>query len=113
MVLLLRLIINTGAILLLPYLISGIEVRGIYTALIVAIILGILNTLIKPIVVILTLPITILTLGLFALVINGLFFWFVATFVEGFYVAGFWPAILGALVLSVVSWLTSQLLDTR
>ena len=109
----LRLLINAGALLALPYFISGIEVEGIYIALISAIILGILNTIIRPIVHILTLPISILTLGLFALVINGLFFWFVASFVQGFTVAGFWPAFWGALIMSVVSWFTNHLLRLK
>lgn len=113
MILILRLFINTGALLLLPYVISGIQVESFYTALIAALILGFLNAVIRPIVLLLTLPISILTLGFFALVVNGLFFWFVASFVQGFNVSGFWPAFLGALVMSVVSWLTNQLLEAK
>ncbi len=112
MMLLFRLILNTAALLLLPYIISGIQVEGVYTAFISAIILGLLNISIRPLVKLLTLPISILTLGLFALIINALFFWFVASFVDGFSVVGFWPAFLGALIMSIVSWLTNQLLKS-
>lgn len=107
MMILLRLTINVGALLLLPYLLTTIQVESVYTAIITAVILGLINVSIKPIVKILTLPISILTLGLFALIINGFFFWFVASFVEGFSVDGFWAAILGAIYMSIVSWLTS------
>jgi len=110
--LLFRLILNTAALLVLPYLITGIEVDGIYIAFISAIILGLINISIRPLVKLLTLPISILTLGVFALVINALFFWFVASFVEGFSVTGFWPAFWGALIMSLVSWLTNQLLKS-
>lgn len=110
MKILLRILINAGVLLLLPYLISGIQVDGIYVALISAVILGILNVSIRPVIKLLTLPLTILTLGLFALIVNGVFFWFVASFVDGFNVAGFWPAFLGALVMSVASWITNKLL---
>ncbi len=111
--LIIRLFINAGALLAIPYIIPGIQVDGVYTALIAAIILGILNAVIRPIVVFLTLPLTILTFGLFALIINGLFFWFVSSFVKGFSVAGFWPAFLGALLMSLVSWATNSLLRLR
>lgn len=111
--LIIRLFINAAALMAVPYIIPGIEVEGPYIALIAAVILGILNVLIRPIVVVLTLPLTVLTLGLFALVINGLFFWFVASFVDGFSVMGFWPAFFGALFMSVVSWLTNHLLRLR
>jgi putative membrane protein len=108
--LLLRWIINALALLALPYLFDSIQVAGFYTALITALVLGLVNALIRPILIVLTLPINILTLGLFTLVINGLLFWFVASFVKGFTVAGFWPAFWGALVYSVVSWALSVLI---
>jgi len=113
MMLILRLLVNTGALLVLPYIVSGISVRSVYIALITAIILGILNALIRPVVLLLTFPLTLLTLGLFALVVNGLFLWFVSTFVEGFSVAGFAAAFWGALFLSLISWLTNQLLRAK
>lgn len=110
MKIIIRLLINAGALLLLPYIISGIQVDSFYIAVISALILGILNILVKPIVQLLALPLTILTLGLFALIVNGIFFWFVASFVQGFSVAGFWEAFLGALIMSVVSWITNKLI---
>jgi putative membrane protein len=102
-------IINALSLLALPYLFDSIKVDGFFTAMIVAVVLGLVNALIRPLLVVLTLPITILTLGLFIFVINGLMFWFVASFVEGFVVAGFWPAVFGAIVYGIISWLCSAL----
>lgn len=110
MKLLLVWIINALSLLALPYIFSSIRVDSFYTALIVALILGLINALIRPILFVLTLPITILTLGLFIFVLNGLLFWFVASFVAGFSVAGFWPAVFGAIVYSLISWAASSLL---
>ena len=84
--------------------------RRFKTALIAALVLGLVNTLIRPILVLLTLPVTLLTLGLFIFVINGLLFWGVGSFIEGFHVNGFWAACFGAIVYSVISWLLSSLL---
>lgn len=103
-------VINALALLALPYLFGSIRIEGFYTALITALVLGLVNALIRPILIVLTLPLNILTLGLFTFVINGLLFWFVASFVKGFYVAGFWPAFWGALVYSIVSWALSALI---
>ena len=80
------------------------------TALIAALVLGLVNTLIRPVLVVLTLPVTFLSLGLFVLVINALLFWLVATLVDGFHVAGFWSAFLAAILYSVISWALSTLL---
>lgn len=110
MILLLRWVINAGTLLGIAYYLPGVEVSGFYAALITALVLGLVNALIRPVLLILTLPINILTLGLFTLVINALMFWFVATVVEGFAVAGFWPAFWGALILSVVSWVVGLFL---
>jgi putative membrane protein len=110
MKILFRLLLNAGALLALPSLVSGIEVNSFYIALISALIMGVINISIRPLIKILTLPISILTLGLFALVINAFFFWFVATFVDGFNVEGFLAAFLGALIMSIVSWLGNQFL---
>lgn len=110
MKLLLRWAINAGTLLMLAYYLPGIEVSGWYAALITSLVLGLVNAILKPILVILTLPVTIVTLGLFTLVINGALFWFVASFIEGFEVAGFWVAFLGAFIMSVVSWVVSNLL---
>ena len=110
MKLLLRWVINAGTLLLLAYYLPGIAVSGWYAALITALVLGLVNAVLKPILVILTLPVNILTLGLFTFVINALLFWFVASFIEGFSVTGFWPAFQGAFILSLVSWVVSGLL---
>ncbi len=86
------------------YILPGVEVEGWATLAAAAIVLGLVNAVIRPIMTILTLPITILTLGLFYLVVNGLAFALAALLVPGFSVASFWWAILGAFVVSVVSW---------
>ncbi|HYE59888.1 MAG TPA: phage holin family protein [Candidatus Kapabacteria bacterium] len=108
--LLLRWLINAGTLLLLAYYLPGIDVDGWYAALIAALVLGLVNAVIRPLLIVLTLPINIITLGLFVLVINALLFLFVGTVVKGFDVAGFWPAFFGALILTLVSWLTNSLL---
>lgn len=108
--LLLRWGINAGTLLLLAYYLPGITVSGWYAALITALVLGLVNAVIRPVVMFFTLPFNILTLGLLTFVINALLFWFVASFIDGFDVAGFWPAFWGALVMSVVGWMTGMLL---
>ena len=112
MKLILKLLITALALLGVAYLLPGIGVTSFYIALIVAVILGVLNLIVKPILVLLTLPINILTLGLFTWVINGFLFWFVATFVDGFSVNGLWTAILGALIVSFFSWLGEKIFLT-
>ena len=102
-------LLNALALLALPYLFDSIRVDSFSTALITALVLGLVNTLIRPILIVLTLPINLLTLGLFTFVINGLLFWFVASFVKGFFVAGFWPAVGGAIVYGIISWALSAL----
>jgi putative membrane protein len=96
--------INAGVLLLLPYLIPAVQVKSFGTALLVALVLGLLNAIVRPILVVLTLPITVLTLGLFIFVINGLMFWLVDRMFDGFEVAGFWWAVLAAVVYSMISW---------
>jgi putative membrane protein len=108
--LLLAWLINAVALIVLPYIFKSITVDDFVTALIVALVLGLINTLIRPILIVLTLPATILTLGLFIFVINGLLFWAVGSLVPGFHVAGFWAGVFGAIVYSVISWLLSALL---
>src|SRR5712672_474925 len=102
-------LINALALLALPYIVPSVQVDSFYTALIAALLLGFVNTLIRPLIVLLTLPATVLTLGLFIFVINGLLFWFVASFVKGFSVAGFWSAFFGAIVYALISWAASAL----
>ena len=110
MKLILRLLLNALLLLLASYVIVGVHVNSFYAALITAIILGFINALIRPVIILLTLPINILTLGLFTLVINGLLVMFVASFVKGFSVAGFWPAVLLSIFLWLGSMLTNSLL---
>jgi putative membrane protein len=99
----LKLIITAGALLLVSELLPGIEVANFYHALIAAFVLGVLNIFLKPILVFLTLPATILTLGLFIFVINAFIFLTADAFLTGFSVDGFVPALLGSLFVSVVS----------
>lgn len=105
--LLVRWLINALAVLLVAYVVPGIHVETFYSALLVALALGILNAVVRPILVILTLPITLVTLGLFTLVINAALFWLVSTWVKGFTVDGFGSAVLGALVLWLLSLITN------
>ncbi len=108
--LLARWIINAGALLLVAYLYPGVQVRDFVAALIAALVLGLVNALIRPILVILTLPVTLLTLGLFLFVINALLFWLVAELVSGFMVTGFWAALVGSILYSLITLVTSWLL---
>jgi putative membrane protein len=102
-------VINAAALFALPYLMSSIQVDSFIVALVAALILGLINTFIRPLLVLLTLPVTLLTLGLFIFVINGLLFWFVGSFVRGFQVAGFWSGVGGALLYSIISWALSAI----
>ena len=102
-------LINTLALIAVAYLMPSITVSSFGAALIAALALGLVNAVVRPVLVLLTLPVTILTLGLFIFVLNGLLFWMVGTWLEGFDVGGFWSGVLGAIVFSVVSWLLSAL----
>ena len=103
-------LINAVALLAVSYLMSSIQVDSVGAALVAALVLGLINTFIRPLLILLTLPATLLTLGLFIFVINGLLFWVVGSFVEGFHVAGFWSAVFGAIVYSIISWALSGLI---
>ncbi|MEW6188405.1 MAG: phage holin family protein [Thermodesulfobacteriota bacterium] len=107
---LLRWVINALAIFTASYLVRGIEVRGAAPLFLAAALLGILNALIRPFLIILTLPVTILTLGLFTLVINGFMLWLVSSLIKGFVIQGFWPAFVGALLISLISWIINSLI---
>ncbi len=109
MLFILRLVLNAGALLLISNVIQGIKLGGWYSAIITVIVLGIVNALIRPLILILTLPVNIITLGLFTLVINALMFWFASSIVKGFEVSGFWGAFWGALLFSITSWIISSL----
>lgn len=103
-------LINTVALFALPWLMDSIQIDSFSTALFAALVLALVNTLIRPILLVLTLPFTVLTLGLFIFVINGLMFWAASEMVAGFHVASFMSAVLGALLYSVISWALSALL---
>ena len=103
-------LINAIALVAVAYLLAGIRVDSFITALVAALVLGLVNTVVRPILVLLTLPVTVLTLGLFIFVINGLLFWFVGSFISGFVVAGFWWGVIGAVAYSIVSWALAALL---
>jgi putative membrane protein len=101
--------INTLALVAVAYLMPSVSIASAGAALVAALVLGLVNTIIRPILVLLTLPVTVLTLGLFIFVINGLLFWAVGSLVPGVHVAGFWSAVLDAIVFSLLSWLLSSL----
>ena len=103
-------LLNSIALMGVAYLMPSIDVSSFWSALVAALLLGLVNTIIRPILILLTLPATVLTLGLFIFVINGLLFWMVGSFVQGFVVAGFWAGVIGAIVYSIISWLLAALL---
>ena len=100
---LVRLIVSALALLLVAHIIPGITITGLYPALIAAFFLGLLNAIVRPILIILTLPITVFTLGIFIFVINATLFLFVASFVDGFVVSGLGTALIGSLLVSIIS----------
>lgn len=102
-------LINTVALIAVAYLMPSITVSSFGAALLAALILGFVNAVVRPVLILLTLPVTVLTLGLFIFVLNGLLFWAVGSWLEGFTVGGFWAAVFGAILFSIVSWLLSAL----
>jgi putative membrane protein len=112
-----RLLVNAVALLIVAYFLPGVHVDSFLGAIIAALILGIVNAILRPILFILTLPLQILTLGLFTLIINGFLFWLVAHMGIGLRVDGYWSAFLAAIVLSIVSfvlsWLVKEVEGTR
>ncbi len=108
--LLLLWILNAVALLAVTYLLPSIQVSGFATALLAALVLGFINTLVRPLLAILTLPITVLTLGIFYFVLNGLLFWLASALLPGFHVAGFGSAVFGALLYGVIAWALSALI---
>lgn len=108
--LVLRWLISALTLMLVAYYVPGITVATFFSALIAALILGLINAVIRPLVIVLTLPVNILTLGLFTLVINSLMFWLAASMVKGFYVSSFMAAFLGALIMWLVSWIINSIL---
>ena len=111
MIFIARLLINMIAILIISYLFPKmIWVDGFWAALLTAFLLGIVNAIVRPILVFFTFPLTLLTFGLFLLIINGLMLWLVAALVRGFHVNGFWGAVFGSILISIVSWILSRFL---
>ncbi|CAB1371029.1 phage holin family protein [Denitratisoma oestradiolicum] len=113
MTLLLIWLINSVALMAVAWLLPSIRIADFTTALVAALVLGLVNAFIRPLLVLLTLPVTVLTLGLFIFVINGLLFWFVGSFIRGFVVEGFWSGVIGAILYSLISWLLSALVSGR
>ena len=102
-------LINALALMAVAYLMPSIQVSSFGAALVAALVLGLVNAVVRPVLVLLTLPVTILTLGLFIFVLNGLLFWMVGSWLQGFWVGGFWAGVLGAIVFSIISWALSAL----
>lgn len=113
MTLILRWILNAVALMLIPELLTAIRVESYMAALVSALLLGFVNAIIRPLLILITLPITVLTLGLFTLVINALMFWSVSGLVRGFSVPDFWTAFLGALLYSILTGMVSLALNDK
>ena len=103
-----RWIVTTIAIMVVPYIISGVQVSGFGSALAAAAILGILNALVRPVLILLTLPLTVVTLGFFILIINALMFQFAGALVGGLHVTSFWSAFFASIIVSFVSWILNS-----
>ena len=110
---LLRILVNALAIFLAAAIVSGIEIRGALSTLGAGLVLGLINAVVRPVLLVLTLPLTLVTLGLFLFVLNGLCLWLTSLLVKGFEVQGFWAAVFGALIVSVVSWLLTAFVSDR
>lgn len=108
-----RWIVNALGLLLVSWMFDGIWVKNIGWAFVAAIFLGVFNAIIRPLIIVLTLPVTFLTMGLFILVVNGLMLWLTGWLLAGFEVHGFWAAIGGSVVLSVISMAANSLVGER
>ena len=111
--LLIRWLVLTAAIMAASYMLEGITVASFWSALAAAAILGVLNVILRPIILLLTLPVNILTLGLFTFVINAALLMLVSGLISGFDVHGFWPALWGSIIISIVSWLLTAFISDR
>jgi putative membrane protein len=105
-------LVNSLALFAAAYMVKGVVIYDFWSGMAAAALLGIVNAFIRPVVILLTLPITLLTLGLFTLVVNAMMLKLVSWAIEGFSVTGFWTAVWGALVISVVSWLINTIFDS-
>jgi putative membrane protein len=110
---LIRVLVNGVAIYLVAQIVPGITVDGVLTAVGAGLVLGLINAIVRPILIVLTLPVTLLTLGLFLFVLNAFCLWLTSQLVRGFEVHGRWAALFGALLVSVVSWLLSAFVSDR
>lgn len=110
---LLRVLINAVAIYLAAAIVPGIEISGLPAALGAGLVLGLINAIVRPVLIILTLPVTLLTLGLFLFILNGLCLWLTSVVVKGLEVHGVGAAVLGALLVSVVSWILTAFVSDR
>lgn len=110
---LIRWFINAIALGLTSWLVKGIDIQGLGTLLIASLVLGILNALLRPIILLLTLPLNILTLGLFTFVVNAFMLMMASKLVEGFVITDFWSALVGAIILSIISFLISVFIGNR
>ena len=104
-------LLSAAALLLVAYLYQGVEVRSFTAALIAAFLIGLLNAVVRPVLVLLTLPVTVLTLGLFLFVINALMFWAAASLLDGFRVRDFTAALIGSLIYSVIGMVVDSALE--
>jgi putative membrane protein len=104
-----HLVVSAGLLLLVAHLVRGVEIRGWGSAFLGALVLGLVNAVVRPVMVILTLPLTILTFGLFLLVINALMLWLASAFVPGIRIYGFWPAFVGSILLSLLNVAVSMI----
>jgi putative membrane protein len=102
---LLRWFVTTLAMIALPYFLPGIKITSVYAALLAAAVLVLINAIIRPVIKLLTLPLNILTLGFFSIILNGVFFWFVARLIIGFSVSSFFTAMVGAFIISIINWI--------
>jgi putative membrane protein len=105
-------VLSAAALLLVAYIYSGVEVRTFGAAMIAALVIGLLNTIVRPILVVLTLPVTVVTLGLFLFVINALMFWAAASVLDGFHVQGFIAALIGSLLYTVLGVVIESALES-
>jgi putative membrane protein len=110
---LIRLLINALGLWLAATIVPGIVIAGTGTLILAALLMGLVNALVRPVAFVLTLPITIVTLGIFLLVLNAAMFALVAWLLPGFTVSGFWAALFGWLIVCVVSWFASSFIDRR
>ncbi|MBT9568857.1 MAG: phage holin family protein [Thiobacillus sp.] len=111
--LLLLWLLNAIALLAVTWLLPSIQIASFGAALLAALVLGFINTLVRPVLALLTLPITVLTLGIFYLVLNGLLFWLASALIPGFAVSGFLSALLGALLYGVIAWALAALIPNK